>query len=467
MAGIAGIDCDGKHELVAQMLKRITHRGEAGSKIVKSHGVTLGAVWPKAQVVPASATLQQQATWDGQRPLIPDPTVLEREWQPFALAAATPDGLFLARDPLGVKPLYYGRTDDGALCFASEVKALMGVSQEIHEFPPGAWYDDREGIQTFSEMGSQPVSKHSPSQIASELRLRLEQAVCKRVDNEVMGCWLSGGLDSSAMAALACPHVQELHTVSAGLPGAPDLKFARQVAEFLNTEHHEVCVTLDEILAVLPEVIYHLESFDALLVRSSVTNYLAAQRAADYVGAVFSGEGADELFAGYAYLETVEPDQLSDELTDITHRLHNTALQRVDRSASAHGLVAHVPFLDPDVVEHARHIPASLKLKEETGMVEKWILRRALIDALPTNVLWRRKAKFWQGAGVGDLLAQYAEERITDEDFRRERTLPNGWTLNSKEELMYYRIFKEHFGELKDLSWMGRTKGAPRYGGVV
>jgi asparagine synthase (glutamine-hydrolysing) len=467
VAGIAGIECDGKQELVAQMLKKIAHRGEAGSKVVRSHGATLGAVWPEAQVRPAPATLQQRAAWDGDRSLIPDPAVLEREWQPFALAAATPDGLFLARDLLGVKPLYYGRTDDGVLCFASEVKALMGIAQEIQEFPPGAWYDDREGIQNFSEVESPPVSTHSPGQIASELRLRLEQAVCKRVDNEVMGCWLSGGLDSSAMAALARPHVQELHTFSAGLPGAPDLEFARQVAEFLHTEHYEVCVTLAEILTALPKVIYHLESFDALLVRSSVTNYLAAQRAADYVGTVFSGEGADELFAGYAYLEQVEPDQLPDELMDITRRLHNTALQRVDRSASAHGLVAHVPFLDPDVVEHARHIPASLKLKEERGMIEKWILRRALIDALPANVLWRRKAKFWQGAGVGELLAQYAEEQITDRDFRRERTLPNRWTLNTKEELMYYRIFEEHLGELTDLSWMGRTRGAPRHGEIA
>jgi asparagine synthase (glutamine-hydrolysing) len=467
MAGIAGIKCDGKQELVTQMLERITHRGKAGSKVVESHGATLGAVWPEAQTAPASATLQRQAAWDGDSPLVPDPAALERTWQPFALAAATPDGLSLARDPLGVKPLYYGRTDDGSLCFASEVKALMNVAREIQEFPPGAWYDDREGIQTFSEIESPDVSQHSPDQIASELRLRLEQAVCKRVDDEVMGCWLSGGLDSSAMAALARPHVRELHTFSAGLPNAPDLKFAHKMAEFLHAEHHEVCVTLNEILAALPKVIYHLESFDALLVRSSVTNYLAAQRAAEYVGAVFSGEGADELFAGYAYLETIEPDRLSDELMDITHRLHNTALQRVDRSASAHGLVAHVPFLDPDVVEHASHIPASLKLKEEGEMIEKWILRRALTDALPEDVLWRRKAKFWQGAGVGDLLAQYAEERITDADFRRERTLPNGWTLDTREELMYYRIFKEQFGELKDLSWMGRTKGAPRCGEIV
>jgi asparagine synthase (glutamine-hydrolysing) len=245
--------------------------------------------------------------------------------------------------------------------------------------------------------------------------------------------------------------------------GAPDLEFARRVARFLDSEHHEVHVTLDDILAALPEVIYHLESFDALLVRSSVTNYLVAQRSADYVGSVFSGEGADELFAGYAYLGDVESNQIPDELVDITRRLHNTALQRVDRSASAHGLVAHVPFLDPDVVEYAMRIPARLKLVHEKKVVEKWILRQALTDALPSEVLWRRKAKFWQGAGVGDLLAQYADERITDDEFRRERTLPNRWVLNTKEELMYYRVFKAQFGELSDLSWMGRTKSAPRH----
>jgi asparagine synthase (glutamine-hydrolysing) len=463
MAGIAGIDCDDKQEQVAQMLERIGHRGEAGFKIVKNHGATLGAVWPEAQVVPTSPTLQRQAAWDGRHPPLPDPALLDQERRPFALAVATPGGLFLARDPLGVRPLYYGRTDDGALCFASEVKALMEVTEDVQEFPPGAWYDNQEGLQVFSEVERRPALRQNDGQVASELRLRLEQAVCKRVDSEVMGCWLSGGLDSSAVAALAQPHVRELHTFSAGLLGAPDLEFARRVAGFLDSEHHEVYVTLDDILAALPEVIYHLESFDALLVRSSVTNYLVAQRAADYVESVLSGEGADELFAGYAYLEEVECGQLPDELVDITRRLHNTALQRVDRSASAHGLVAHVPFLDLDIVDYAMHIPASLKLRHEKRIIEKWILRRALIDVLPSKVLWRRKAKFWQGAGVGNLLAQYADGRIADDEFWRERTLPNGWVLNTKEELLYYRIFGRHFGELSNLSWMGRTKSAPRH----
>lgn len=461
MAGIVGIDCDGKQDQVVKMLERIMHRGPAGSKVIETRRATLGAVWPDVQVVPTSPTLQQQAAWDGDSPPIPDPAALGRKRKPFALAAATPDGLFLARDPLGVRPLYYGRTDDGVVCFASEVKALLEVTGEVREFPPGCWYDSREGVQTFSELDCCSSLERDVGQIAAELRLRLEQAVCRRVDGDVMGCWLSGGLDSSTMAALAQPHVRELHTFSVGFPGAPDLEFARRVADFLGSEHHEVFCTLDEIVAVLPEVIYHLESFDALLVRSSVTNYLVARRASDYVGSVFSGEGADELFAGYAYLATVEPHQLSAELVDIVRRLHNTALQRVDRTASAHGLVAYVPFLDPDVVQYALHIPSRLKLRQEEGATEKWILRRALDALLPSEVLWRRKEKFWQGAGVGDLLARYAEKRITDDQFVRERTLPNGWVLNTKEELVYYRLFRDHFGEVADLSWMGRTKGSP------
>jgi asparagine synthase (glutamine-hydrolysing) len=456
MAGIVGIGDDGKQEQVARMLERIAHRGDGGSKVIDSQGVTLGAVWSEAQAVPTSPTLRKQAAWDGNRPPLPELSALAQKRGPFALAAATPVGVFLARDSLGVSPLYYGRTDDGALCFASEVKALLEVTQDVHEFPPGVCYDDQDGFNIFSEVDLRPTLKQDASQIASGLRLRLEQAVCRRIDADVMGCWLSGGLDSSAMAVLARPHLNRLHTFAAGLPGAPDLRFARQVAEFLGTMHHEVIVNLDDLLAVLPEVIYHLESFDALLVRSSLTNYLVTQYAADYVGSVFSGEGADELFGGYAYLKELEPDQLPGELLDLVRRLPSLALQRVDRSASAHGLAVHIPFLDPDVADYAMRIPPQFKVRRKDEVIEKWILRQALADALPDEVLWRPKAKFWQGAGVGEVLAQYAEAQISDEEFKCERTLPNGWMLISKEELMYYRAFREHFGELSDLTWMGR-----------
>ena len=135
--------------------------------------------------------------------------------------------------------------------------------------------------------------------------------------------------------------------------------------------------------------------------------------------------------------------------------MHNTALQRVDHSATAHGTVAHVCFLEPDVVDYALRIPSELKLHDN---IEKWILCEAMDGELPERILKRKKTKFWKGAGVGELIADYANKTITEADFSSERKLKNGWLTNSKEELLYYRVFKEHFGELKDLSWMGRTK---------
>jgi asparagine synthase (glutamine-hydrolysing) len=291
--------------------------------------------------------------------------------------------------------------------------------------------------------------------MANELRRRLHLAVKRRLAGDTLGCWLSGGLDSSVLAALARPFVTHLHTFVAGVPGAPDVEAARAVAGYLKAEHHEVMVDLPGLLDVLPRVIYHLESFDALLVRSSLTNYLVAGEAARYVPAVLSGEASDELFAGYAYLAGLPSGRLAGELLELIAGLHNTALQRVDRCAAAHGLLAYVPFTDPAVVDYALCIPPELKRRDG---VEKWILRHAFSGALPEAILWRKKAKFWEGAGVGKMMAEYAEERIGDAAFLGERRLPNGWLLRTKEELLYYRIFREHFGDLAELDWMGRTK---------
>jgi len=185
-------------------------------------------------------------------------------------------------------------------------------------------------------------------------------------------------------------------------------------------------------------------------------NYLVAREIGRHVGEVFSGEGGDELFGGYHYLKGLDPASLADELIDITGRLHNTALQRVDRSAAAAGLIVHVPLTFPEIVEHAMAIPAEYKIR---GGIEKWILRQAMADDLPASVASRPKSKFWEGSGVSGLLSSHAEETIADGAFERERVLPNGWVLNSKEELLFYRIFKEQFGEAGDLAWMGRTKG--------
>ena len=445
MSGIVGIAQPRQQAEVGRILDRIAHRGPAGREIVETDGHTLGLVWPRSQA-DAAATLKQAAAAKD-----------EMGHGRMAQAEVTPTGFLLERDSLGIAPLYYGRTATGTLCFASEVKALLEVTREVKEFPPGHQY--RGGrVRVHREIEERPMLQDSPQHIARELRRRLSAAVEAGLTNGETGAWLSGGLDSSTLAALARPLVGRLHTFAVGLPGASDLKHARQVAAFIQSDHHEVVVHFDEILAVLPKVIYALESFDALLVRSSITNYLVARAASDYAPTVLSGEGGDELFAGYSYLKSIDPAELAGELLDITGRLHNTALQRVDRCAAAHGTVAHIGFLEPMVLDYALRIPAELKLRNG---VEKWILRQAMEGALPSSVLNRTKSKFWEGAGIGTLLASYADEKIETEAFHRERTLPNGATLNTKEELMYYRIFRECFGDFDDLSWVGRTKGAP------
>jgi asparagine synthase (glutamine-hydrolysing) len=461
MAGIAGIALPGRQHDVVEMLGKLTHRGKDRAKMLEKREVTMQAAWHDDQARPMPLSLQMSAVWDGVSAPFPEPDSLFNRTEPFALAAVSAEGLFLARDMLGVKPLYYGKLD-GSMAFASEVKALLTVTDDVHEFPPGTWYTPEGGFKSFRKIKTGKLPYNDVNKIAAGLRLKLEQAIIRRAAADEMGTWLSGGVDSSAIAALARPHVRVLHSFVSGVEGAPDVDFGGQMAEFLGTEHHVLIVTLEDLLAALPEVIYHLESFDALLVRSSITNYLTSKMVADYVGAVFSGEGGDELFAGYDYIKDLPADKIPEECEDIIMRLHNTALQRVDRSAQAHGVVPFVPFTDSDVVEYALSIPPEYKLYRGNGApVEKWILRKAVEDIVPESVLWRPKAKFWQGAGVQELLSDYAESTVSDADFQRERNLPNGWKLNSKEELMYYRIFKEHFGELAQLDWMGRTKGAP------
>ena len=443
MSGIAGIAQKDQSVLVNRMLDKIAHRGPAGRYVLTDRQCTLGVVWPDSQPEAGRLLESLRIAFD------------EVDNSHYATASA--DGFLLKRDLVGAAPLYYGHTADGTLCCASEVKALLEATSDINELPPGNILDGTQ-LHPHDWITYKPLLKFPPEQIAQELCRQLERAVKKHLTGSEAGVWLSGGMDSSLLAVLARPHVGRLHTFSGGLPGAPDLEYARQVAGQLQSEHHEVLISLEDCLAVLPELIHALESFDALLVRSSLINYFVAKISCQFVPAVFSGEGADELFAGYAYLKRYPVGLLSPLLIEITKELHNTVLQRVDRCASAHGLIVHLSYLDADVLDYALRIPARYKIVQG---VEKWILRQAAAGKLPDAICNRPKAVIWQGGGVGVLLADHADEHISTADFEREKHLPNGWVLNSQEELMYYRIFREHFGEFKSLSWMGRTKNIP------
>ncbi len=445
MAAIVGINAPGKMEEAVSMLRLLAHRGPGGREVVEKDGVCLGVSVPHWESEALRTLKKDGEAWD-----------YAGEGR-YACARAERGRLRLKRDPLGAAPLYYGYNAEGVLYCASEVKALLGRVAAVQELPPGCELFEDE-VLPYYHLEQKPPLADSAEQIARELRLRLEASVLGCLQVREVGSWLSGGLDSSLIAALACRHQPRMHTFAAGLRGAPDLKFGAQAAEFLRTNHHEIVVDLDQILLALPQVIYHLETFDALLIRSSVTNFLASQRASQYVDIVLSGEGGDELFGGYTYLKGLALADLPAELVDITGRLHNTALQRVDRCAMAHSTVAHTPFLDPGVVDYALRIPAEMKIKDG---VEKWILRRAADGLLPPEVVDRPKAKFWEGSGVRTLLFEYAEKRISDSEFAMKRILKNGWRIATKEEYLYYKIFEEQFGALEDLEWMGRTKDAP------
>lgn len=376
----------------------------------------------------------------------------------FALAIVDGQRFILARDRLGVCPLYYGFSN-GSLFFASEIKAIVDFVEEAHEFPPGHFLLSDQGMFPYQPYLPEPVRIDGAQESANRLADLLDQAVEACLPDGVnVGVWLSGGVDSSILSALARRKTSTLYTFSAGVKGAPDLEYAQQVADHIGSKHFERIYTMEEVLAILDKVIYNLESFDAPLVRSAIGNYLVAELASDHVPFVLSGEGGDELFAGYAYQKYCSSEvELTLSVQEAIGSLHNTALQRVDRSAAAHSTKAGLPFLDPRVVRYALAIPSRWKIRGPQD-VEKWPLREALSDALPNEIIWRGKAKFWEGAGAADMLKDYASVEISDEAFQKEGKLGNGFHLHSKEELLYYRYFKSHFGNRIPIREVGRTQ---------
>jgi asparagine synthase (glutamine-hydrolysing) len=367
----------------------------------------------------------------------------------YAFAVVDEDGLFLARDPLGIKPLYYG-WDGDTLYFASEIKALQDTVERVEEFPPGHWYSSQHNFRQYYDVQAK-AAEASRNRVRNpeEVRNQLQQAVQSHLMSDVpLGVFLSGGLDSSIIAALVAQELPHVHSFAVGMEGSRDLVYAREVARHLGTIHHEEIYTTQGMIDVLPEVIYYLESFDPALVRSAVANYFLARLAQRYVTVVLSGEGADELYSGYRYLKQFGASPaLEAELIDITTELHNRNLQRLDRMTMAHGLEGRVPFLDRQFVEFSFSVPIKQKLYGEQA-VEKWVLRKAFEDMLPASVVWRGKEKFAEGAGSAHIFEQLAKAEITDEQFDQETGQifeETGHHVRSKEELYYYRIYRRFF----------------------
>jgi asparagine synthase (glutamine-hydrolysing) len=383
----------------------------------------------------------------------------------FAYAIIEGGKLFMARDPLGIKPLYYTVQKDN-LYFASEMKALQGISTEILEFPAGHWWHSDYGMRQFHQLidrsnSHPPIVPASQEDVQVNIYQKLKSSVEKRMiaDEDVpVGISLSGGLDSSIVAAFGRDVKDDLKTFAVGVAGAEDLQASIEAAEYLNTHHYVYQYTLEEMLDSLPEVIYHLESYDAPLIRSAIPNYFLAKIASEHVKVILTGEGADEIFAGYEYLEDIaDPGKLQEELLCITRALHNTNLQRADRMSMAFGLEARVPFLDKEFVDYVLAIPPSMKMRFE-GQLEKNLLRKACQGTLPESILFRPKSKFSEGAGSIGLLAEHANEVISDSDFSRNQAVIENQGLRSKEEFYYFQIFKDIFGERIPANSFGRTR---------
>ena len=367
----------------------------------------------------------------------------------FAFVMAGRDGRFVAaRDPVGIKPLYWAQRD-GAVRFASEMHAFDPEWQSfVRPFPPGCAWTPEGGMVRFasavpaaSELA--PVTDHEA--LLTGTRDVLVQAVEQQMMGDVnVGVFLSGGLDSSLVAAIAARIAGErgrrLQTFAVGTVGSPDLVAARQVAEHLDCEHTEVTYTAAEALESLPNVVRAIESFDPGLVRSAVPNYMLARTTRQHVKVVLTGEGADELFAGYDYMrEFSEPTALHAELERTVNSLHNLNLQRCDRVTMVHSVEARVPFLDRHVIEWALRIPPH----EKQGEPEKRLLRESFEGWLPDEFLWRTKAEFGDGSGARDALSRAVEDTVSDAEFAAERDAVEP-ALRTKEELAYYRVWREH-----------------------
>jgi asparagine synthase (glutamine-hydrolysing) len=378
----------------------------------------------------------------------------------FAFCVADQDDGFLAaRDRLGIKPLYWA-THEGVVAFASELQAFDPDWRAlVEEFPPGHVWTPEGGLVRYGEIHEETREYADRDTAMDAIREALVVGVRRRMMADVgVGVFLSGGLDSSLVAAIMAREAadgQPVHSFAAGTADSSDLVAARVVADHLGLVHHERVYSADDVVAVLPTVVASIESFEPSLVRSAVPNYLLAELAAQHVKVVLTGEGADELFAGYDHLRDIADfDELRAELIRSVEGLHNLNLQRCDRVTMAHGLEARVPFLDLDLIAVAQRVPIAWKLPGEEGQ-EKAILRHAFAGWIPDEILWRVKEQFGDGSGTAAVMAERARDLAPDADWEQV-SVPGLPKARSREELGYQRVFADHLDGVRSDRVLGR-----------
>ncbi len=375
--------------------------------------------------------------------------------------------IFAARDHMGINPMYVGTDREGRFYIASEMKALVKVCDSVKEFPPRHYLYTKGGDYEFKQYYFRDWTEYENVKDATDDVKVLKDGLMDAVRRQLMcdvpyGVLLSGGLDSSVISAIAKYYSQKrveddgktdawfprLHSFAIGLEGAPDLKKARVVADYLGTVHHEIHYTIQEGLDALRDVIYHIETYDVTTIRASTPMYLMAR----YIKAmgikmVLSGEGSDEIFGGYLYFHKAPNDkEMHEELIRKLDQLHLYDCLRANKSLMAWGVEGRVPFLDKKFLDIAMNFKPSAKMCQGST-IEKKVLREAFDGMLPEEVLWRQKEQFSDGVGYSwiDALRDYAEKSVSDRKFaEREIRFPVN-TPVTKEAYLYREIFEDLF----------------------
>lgn len=383
----------------------------------------------------------------------------------FAIYNEETGEYLIARDHIGIIPLYMGYDASGNFYVASELKALEGICTIIKEFPPAHYLSSIDGelTQWYAREWDQYDAVSGNESSISELRGALEAAVHRQLMSDVpYGVLLSGGLDSSVISAIAKKYASmrietgdqspawwpQLHSFAIGLDGSPDLVAAGRAAKHIGTIHHEIHYTIEEGLDAIRDVIYHLETYDVTTIRASTPMYLLARVIRSMgIKMVLSGEGADEIFGGYLYFHKA-PDarEFHNETVRKLSRLHLYDCLRANKSLAAWGVEGRVPFLDKEFLDVAMRLNPKDKMAGN-GKIEKWILRKAFEDYLPESIAWRQKEQFSDGVGYNwiDTLKRVAIEKVSDEMMQNAKYRFPVNTPMSKEEYHYRSIFAEHF----------------------
>lgn len=383
----------------------------------------------------------------------------------FAIYDAEKDEYFIARDHMGIIPLYIGWDQHGTFYVASELKALEGYCSKIELFLPGNYMSSKNGVfvQWYKREWTDYENVKDNETSIETIKIALEAAVHRQLMSDVpYGVLLSGGLDSSITSAIAKKYAQkriesgdtvdawypQLHSFAVGLEGSPDLAAAKKVADHLGTIHHEIKFTIQEGLDAIRDVIYNIETYDVTTIRASTPMYLMARVIKSMgIKMVLSGEGSDELFGGYLYFHKApNAKEFHEETVRKLSKLHMYDCLRANKSLAAWGIEGRVPFLDKEFMDVAMRINPQDKMINGERM-EKWVLRKAFEDMLPASVAWRQKEQFSDGVGYSwiDTLKVMVAKEISNEQLANAKFKFPIQTPTSKEEYYYRSIFYEHF----------------------